>query len=96
MRRIHVPLILWAYSATALAPNGSCAPPTSPRATRKFDLNWKFIREDVNGAAALSFDDSAWATISTPHGFNDVDSFRQIISHGGGDRGTHYPPGASP
>jgi beta-galactosidase len=54
-----------------------------------FDLNWKFAREDAAGAEAPSFDDSSWATVSTPHTFNDVDSFRQIISHSGGDRGTY-------
>ena len=27
--------------------------------------------------------------ISTPHSFNDVDSFRKIISHSGGDLGTY-------
>ena len=35
-----------------------------------------------------SFDDSKWTTVSTPHSFNNVDSFRTIISHSGGDRGT--------
>ncbi len=35
-----------------------------------------------------AFDDSAWQTVSTPHSFNDIDSFRTIISHSGGDRGT--------
>ena len=47
------------------------------------------MRADVSGAEAAGFDDSAWSTISTPHTFNDVDSFRQIISHSGGDRGTY-------
>ncbi len=37
----------------------------------------------------VSFDDSQWATVSTPHSFNDVDSFRTIIDHSGGDRGTY-------
>jgi beta-galactosidase len=27
--------------------------------------------------------------VATPHSFNDVDSFRKIISHGGGDTGTY-------
>ncbi len=53
-----------------------------------FNLNWKFIREDVPGAEGPGFDDSAWATVSLPHSFNDVDSFRKIISHSGGDLGT--------
>ena len=37
----------------------------------------------------VSFDDSQWETVSTPHSFNDVDSFRTIIDHSGGDRGTY-------
>jgi hypothetical protein len=64
-------------------------PPNSPRARINFNLNWKFIREDVAGAEAPDFDDSQWTTISTPHSFNDVDSFRKIISHSGGDLGTY-------
>jgi beta-galactosidase len=64
-------------------------PPNSPRARINFNLNWKFIREDVAGAEASDFDDSHWTTISTPHSFNDVDSFRKIISHSGGDLGTY-------
>jgi len=63
--------------------------PASPRTTYNFNSNWKFIRQDVAGAEAMSFDDSKWQTVSTPHSFNDVDSFREIISHGGGDRGTY-------
>src|ERR1022692_1254149 len=82
-------LILCALSGGAWAQTAPYAPPLSPRAKLNFDLNWKFIREDVPGAEAPGFDDSSWTTISTPHSFNDVDSFRQIISHSGGDRGTY-------
>ncbi len=64
-------------------------PPASVRQTLNFNLDWKFIRQDVAGAEAPGFDDKAWQTISTPHSFNDFDSFREIISHGGGDRGTY-------
>jgi beta-galactosidase len=70
------------------AQSGPYTPPQSARARLNFNLNWKFIREDVTGAEQSAFDDSKWAAISTPHSFNDVDSFRQIISHSGGDRGT--------
>lgn len=65
-------------------------PPSSPRREYNFDANWKFFKENkdkANGAEAMAFDDSKWETISTPHTYNDVDSFRAIISHGGGDRG---------
>ncbi len=64
-------------------------PPPSPRAKLNFNLNWRFIREDVPGAEAPAFDDSKWTIISTPHTFNDVDSFRKLISHSKGDVGTY-------
>jgi beta-galactosidase len=64
-------------------------PPVSPRMKYNFNLSWKFLRDDVPGAEASAFADADWTTISTPHSFNDVDSFRTIISHGGGDRGTY-------
>jgi beta-galactosidase len=82
-------LILCAVAIQAAAQTTSYTPPPSPRVKLNFDLNWKFIRDDVAGAEALGFDDSSWTTVSTPHTFNDVDSFRQIISHSGGDRGTY-------
>jgi beta-galactosidase len=84
-----VALIAWAFSSGVAAQAAPYVPPASPRAKLNFNLNWKFIREDVPGAEAPSFDDSGWTTVSTPHTFNDVDSFRQIISHSGGDRGTY-------
>ena len=73
-------LILWGLSGLASAQTAPYAPPQSPRAKMNFNLNWKFIREDVPGAEAPGFDDSAWTTVSLPHSFNDVDSFRKIIS----------------
>jgi beta-galactosidase len=89
MKQILLPLMLGALALGGAAQPAAYAPPQSPRAKVNFDLNWKFIREDVPGAEAPGFDDSSWATVSTPHSFNDVDSFRQIISHSGGDRGTY-------
>src|ERR1035437_8776412 len=64
-------------------------PPASPRVTYNFNAGWKFMRVEVPGAQEVSFDDSKWETVSTPHTFNDVDSFRVIIDHSGGDRGTY-------
>ncbi len=64
-------------------------PPASPREKLNFNFDWKFIRQDVGGAEAPAFDDSSWTTVSTPHSFNDVDSFRKIIVHSGGDVGTY-------
>src|ERR1039458_2387255 len=64
-------------TAFAAAPTARYTPPPSPRATPHFTLNWRLIREDVPGAEAPAFDDSQWTTISPPHSFNDVDSFRK-------------------
>jgi beta-galactosidase len=61
-------------------------PPASPHAVFNFNPGWKFIRRNVPGAQRVGFNDSAWTTISTPHTFNDVDSYDHIISHSGGDR----------
>ncbi len=64
------------------------APPPSPRQKFDFNLDWRFLRDDVPNAESPAFDDAKWSTVSTPHSFNDVDSFRTLISHSGGDRGT--------
>jgi len=80
------PLFAAGVDAAQAAP---FAPPQSPRSTFNFNLDWRFLRDDVKDGEAPGFDDSNWATISTPHSFNDVDSFRAIISHSGGDRGTY-------
>jgi beta-galactosidase len=67
-------------------------PPSSDRERICFDIDWKFIRQDVPGAQAPEFNDSSWQTISTPHTYNDVDTFNKIISHGGGQRGAYQGP----
>ena len=38
------------------------------------------------------FNDSAWSSVSTPHTYNDVDTFNKIISHSGGQRGAYQGP----
>jgi beta-galactosidase len=87
---LGLPVVLGrAAPALAQAGSGAYAPPKSPRTTLNFNYDWKFIREDVPGAEAPAFNDAAWADIATPHSFNDVDSFRKIISHSGGDTGTY-------
>jgi beta-galactosidase len=64
-------------------------PSASPRRVFNFNPGWKFTKGDALGAEKADFNDSAWATVSTPHTYNDVDSYQVIISHGGGDRGTY-------
>jgi len=64
----------------------SFVPPVSPHAIFSFNPGWKFIREDVTNAEQTAFDDSRWSDVSTPHTYNDTDSYADIISHSGGDR----------
>jgi beta-galactosidase len=59
-------------------------PPESPRVTLNFNPGWQFIKQDVPGAQAVDFDDSKWTTVSTPHTYNDIDTYNEIISHSGG------------
>jgi beta-galactosidase len=86
LRPVLGPLFLGLAVLAAAAPY---APPPSPRADFNFNPDWKFIRADVAGAEQPAFDDSAWAAVSTPHTWNDTDSYRMLISHSGGDRGTY-------
>ena len=79
-------IALLAWHIATLAADVPYAPPTSPRATFNFNPGWKFIREDVTNAEAVTFDDARWSDISAPHTWNDVDSYSALISHSGGDR----------
>ena len=71
---------------SASAADSTYTPPASPRAVYNFNPGWKFIFGDQTNADQPGFDDSAWADVSLPHTWNDTDSFRKYISHGGGDQ----------
>jgi beta-galactosidase len=64
-------------------------PPASPRVTFNFNPGWKFIKQDVPGAEAVAFDDSKWDAVSTPHTYNDTDTYDEIINHSHGEN-TEY------
>jgi beta-galactosidase len=64
-------------------------PPISPNAIYDFNPGWKFFKGDVTNAEQARFDDSAWATVSAPHTWNDIDSYNELISHSGGQRGQY-------
>ena len=61
--------------------------PASPRTTYNFNSGWKFVFGDSIGADQPGFNDSKWSDISLPHTWNDIDTYREFISHSGGDRG---------
>ncbi|HZL11982.1 MAG TPA: DUF4982 domain-containing protein [Prolixibacteraceae bacterium] len=65
-------------------------PPTSPRATYNFNPGWKFAFGDTTGVDQPDFDDSSWASVSLPHTWNDIDSYRAYISHSGGDQSEKF------
>ncbi len=61
--------------------------PKSPRVTYNFNANWKFIFGDATGADKTDFNDANWNNISLPHTWNDIDTYRDYINHGSGDKG---------
>ena len=75
-----------------VGPNGGVVQPPRDSTEFSMDPGWQFIRQDVSGAEAPTFDDSAWSTVSTPHTYNDVDSYRVLANHSSGDTGTYAGP----
>jgi beta-galactosidase len=61
------------------------------RETISFDLNWRFARGDVAGAADARFDDSAWDRIDTPHDWSIDGPFDSQAPAGGA--GAFLPTG---
>lgn len=55
--------------------------PDSDRNKYNFNLDWKFLKSNPNGAESLSYDDNSWVSVSCPHTFNDIDTFDDL-SHG--------------
>jgi beta-galactosidase len=45
------------------------------RLVLNFNPDWKFIKANPTNAQAPGFNDSKWQTISTPHSYNDTDTF---------------------
>ena len=45
------------------------------RLTLNFNPDWKFVRADPPQAQKEDFDDQSWTNVSTPHTFNDTDTF---------------------
>jgi beta-galactosidase len=62
-----------------------CSVHAAERLTFNFNPDWKFIRADEAGAAEQRFDDSKWLRVSTPHTFNDTDTFDDwsLLGHRG-------------
>jgi beta-galactosidase len=74
-----------ALSSYAAGP-AAFQPPASLRATYNFNPGWRFAFGEAAGAEQPTFDDSAWASVSLPHTWNETDTYRAFISHSGGDQ----------
>ncbi|HEX7653054.1 MAG TPA: beta galactosidase jelly roll domain-containing protein, partial [Verrucomicrobiae bacterium] len=79
----HFILVCWLSLLLPTVWAASYQPPFSPRLTLDFNRDWRFYRGDVTNATDPLFDDTAWSYVSTPHTFNDVDTFDNIITKGG-------------
>ncbi|MDR3460231.1 MAG: family 16 glycosylhydrolase [Verrucomicrobiae bacterium] len=66
----YVRVFDWAAPATNVQ---VYVPATSHRVDVGLDANWRFIRQDVAGAQAGGFDDSAWTSLNLPHTWNNLD-----------------------
>lgn len=53
----------------------SVAAVAAGRSTVNFNPAWRFLKADPARAQLPGFDDSGWTSVSTPHTFNDVDTF---------------------
>ncbi len=82
--------------AAAAVPASASAPltvgqkftvPTSVRAVYNFNPGWKFVWGDQSGADQVAYNDSSWESVSLPHTWNDIDTYRKFIRHGSGDTG---------
>ena len=38
------------------------------RKAMNFNVGWRFIKKDVQGAEKVDYDDSSWAVVNLPHG----------------------------
>ena len=69
---------------------GSPVPPSE--ADYSMDVGWMFIKQDQSGAQATTASETGWTSVSTPHTYNDTDSYRVLINHSGGDHGMYAGP----
>src|SRR6516162_3549212 len=97
MRRTRLPsrlLIALALGWLAAAPVGRAAEdksPAAPRVVRLFDNDWRFLKGEVEGAEAVSFDDSSWRKLDVPHDWSIEGPFDQNAPTGGA--GGYLPAG---
>jgi beta-galactosidase len=73
--------ILFILSTFMPAALHAFAPPASNRVIENQNADWKFIKQDVAGAQAVSVNDNGWTSLTLPHTWNNLD---------GQDGGSNY------
>ncbi len=58
---------------------------------QNFDLDWKFIQEDVQGAEQTNFNDTSWRTLDLPHDWSIEGEYNE--NNPMGDRCGYLPAG---
>src|SRR3989304_130868 len=89
---LGIVLLQFTFFCSLLQAEEKYAPPSSPRITYNFNAGWRFIKQDAPGAENLDFDDSKWSIVSTPHTYNDVDSFDEITGGRSGEASLYMGP----
>lgn len=70
-RPIALGLAVCAFGLLLAAINAAAA----ERTILNFNPDWRFTKADPAGAEAVGFDDRTWTVVSTPHTYNDIDTF---------------------
>ena len=79
----------WSWTALVAVVLAGCAQPGpatdsgSPRQTRSFDADWRFVQRDAAGAELPEFDDSGWRTLDVPHDWSIAGPFDPGNATGG-------------
>lgn len=67
---------------SALGVSGFTLNALGGRLELNFNSDWRFIKSDPAGAADPAFNDAGWSVVSTPHTFNDTDTFNHFALPG--------------
>jgi beta-galactosidase len=65
--------LVLAASSLTVVPQAVAAAPAQVRQQADLDANWRFVRSDVAGAEAKTFNDAAWTGVTVPHTWNAQD-----------------------
>jgi beta-galactosidase len=83
LKSLSITMLLMLLTAAPAMAQQKFTPPATGRMVFNFNPDWKFIKQDVADSEKPEFDDSKWTTVSTPHTYNETDTFDGFITRGG-------------